>query len=137
MKYRVSIAVLFVAATIGAVSASAQMASRLQLKVRAPVELAGLPLAPGTYDVVSISDQGLFEVLDRSTLHASYVLATCRGEESKAASGPRIVITRDNRDVPAITSLYFPASGSTYRFDIPASRKEGVQSAQNGSKPLR
>lgn len=137
MKYRVSVAVLFVAVTIGAQCASAQSASRLQLNVHSTVEFAGLSLTPGTYDVVSISGQGLFEVLDRNTLHASYVLAACTGEESHSASGPRIALTRDHRDVPAITALYFPTSGLTYRFDIPTSRKEGVQSAQNGNKPLR
>ena len=137
MQYRVSAAFLFVAATIGALSAPAQSASRLQLKVHSPVEFAGLSLTPGTYDVVNISDQGLFEVLDRSTLHASYVLATGRGERPSRASGPQIALTRDHRDVPAITALYFPVSGSTYRFQVPASGKEGVQSAQNGSKPLR
>ena len=100
-------------------------AERLTLSVAAPVRIAHQTLAPGAYEVTPTYARGVFVIENKETAERRFV--NCTGMTGGAVlrpGPPRAEWEKDSTGDIAITALYFPQSGMTYRFSAAEGKKE-------------
>ena len=102
-------------------------AERLTLTIAVPVRIAQQTLAPGAYEVDATYARGVFQVENRETGERKFVnCAGVTGGTEFHPGPPRAEWEKDSAGDIAITGLYFPQSGLTYRFRAAKTKKEAA-----------
>jgi hypothetical protein len=97
---------------------------RLTLTVAMPVRIAGVTLAPGAYEIEQSPVRGVFTIANKDTAHRLFVTSSSEtGRTIEQSPLPEVATERDSGGQLAITSLYFPQTGATYRFSLSEAKK--------------
>ena len=117
---------LSLAALVAAVIAPAAHAQseRLTLTVAAPVHIAQQKLAPGVYEIAASPIRGVFTIENKQTEHRIFVHWSSASIWN--SDNPQVDVVRESDGQLAITQVFFPQTGMSYRFQFGDAKKEAT-----------